>query len=99
MSEADQLKEAAENMHGGTATLVQSVPVHETFEGKTVWEGVVYVFDLAGHLRATRAYAWSSPIEGSTARRFLAVLHSEGLNSPLEAVRAAIVVESHHEGR
>ena len=37
--EADQLKEAVENMHGGSATLVQSVPVHETFEGKTVWEG------------------------------------------------------------
>ena len=47
MSEADQLKEAVENMHGGTATLVQSVPVRETFEGKTAWEGVVHVFDLA----------------------------------------------------
>jgi hypothetical protein len=26
------------------------------------------------------------------------VLHSAWINSPLEAVRAAIVVESHHEG-
>ena len=95
--EADQLKEAVENMHGGTATLAQSVPVRETFEGKTVWEGVVHIFDLAGHLRATRAYAWSSSIEGSTARRFFAALHSELLNSPLEAVRAAIVVEHREE--
>ena len=30
-------------------TLAQSVPVRETFEGKTVWEGVVHVFDLTGH--------------------------------------------------
>ena len=97
--EADQLKEAIERMHGGTATLAQSVPVRETFEGKTVWEGVVQVFDLAGHPTATRAYAWSSPIEGSTKRRFFAVLHSGRINSPLEAVRAAIVVEWHHEGR
>jgi hypothetical protein len=91
--EADQLKHAVENMHGGTATLSQSVPVKETFEGKTVWEGVVHVFDLAGHPKATRAYAWSSPIEGSTKRRFFAVLHIERIDSPLEAVRAAIVAE------
>ena len=93
MTEFDQLQEAIERMHGGTATLVQSVPVHETFDGKTVWEGVVHVFDLAGHQTATRAYAWSSPIEGSAKRRFFAVLHTERINSPLEAVRAAIVAE------
>lgn len=85
------LKEAVENMHGGTATFAQSVPVKETWEGQTVWEGVVHVFDLIGHPKATRAYAWSSPIEGSTKRRFFAVLHTERINSPVEAVRAAIV--------
>ena len=91
--EADQLKEAIERMHGGTATLAQSVPVRETFDGKPVWEGVVYVFALVGHAAATCAYAWSSPIEGSTKRRFFAVLHTARINSPLEAVRAAIVAE------
>jgi hypothetical protein len=92
-AEADQLKRAVENMHGGSATLAQPVPVRETFDGKPVWEGVVHVFDLAGHLTATRAYAWSSPIEGSDKRRFFAVLHTERINSPIEAVRAAIVAE------
>jgi hypothetical protein len=91
--EADQLKEAIERMHGGTATLAQSVPVRETFDGKPVWEGVVYVFALVGHAAATCAYAWSSPIERSTKRRFFAVLHTARINSPLEAVRAAIVAE------
>src|SRR6266436_10291339 len=91
--EIDQLKQAVEHLHGGEATLAQSVPVRETFEGKPVWEGVVHVFDLAGHPTATRAYAWSSPIEGSTKRRFFAVLHTDRINSPLEAVRAAIVAE------
>ncbi len=90
---ADELKIAVENMHGGTATLAQSVPVRETFEGEPVWEGVVHVFDLAGHPTATRAYAWSSPIEGSTKHKFFAVLHTERISSPLEAVRAAIVAE------
>lgn len=91
--DADQLKDAIEKMHGGTATLAQSVPVRESFDGKPVWQGAVHVFDLAGHPTATRAYAWSSPIEGSTKRRFFAVLHTERINSPIEAVRAAIVAE------
>jgi hypothetical protein len=30
--EADQLKQAVERMHGGSATLVQSMPVREIFE-------------------------------------------------------------------
>jgi hypothetical protein len=89
----EQLREAIERMHGGAATLAQSVPVRETFKGQPVWEGVVHVFDLAGHPTATRAYAWASPIEGSTKRRFFAVLHTARINSPLEAVRAAIVAE------
>lgn len=88
------MKEAVERMHGGTATLAQSVPVRETFDGKPVWEGVVHVFDLAGHQTATRAYAWSSPIEGSTKRRFHAVLHTKRIDSPTAAVRAAIVAET-----
>jgi hypothetical protein len=82
-----------EKTRGGTPTFAQSDPVRETFEGKTVWEGVVHVFDLAGHPSATRAYPWSSPIEGSTKRAFSAVLHTERINSPLEAMRAAIVAE------
>jgi hypothetical protein len=91
--EADQLKQAVEQMHGGSAQLAQSVPVRETFEGKPVWEGVVHVFDLAWHPTATRAYAWSSPIEGSTRRRFVAVLHQPPVDSPQAAVRAAIIAE------
>src|SRR6202022_2873173 len=91
MKELDQLREAIERTHGGTATLVQSV--HETFEGKTVWEGVVYVFDLTGHPTATRAYAWSSPIERSKKRRLFAVVHQPPIDSPQAAVRAAIVAE------
>jgi hypothetical protein len=44
----------------------QIVPVREEYHGQTVWEGVVHVFDLASHPTATGAYAWSSPVEGST---------------------------------
>jgi len=89
----DQLKQAVEQQHCGTATLVESVPVKEKFQGKTVWEGMVHVFDLEGNTKSTRAYAWSSPIEGSTKRRFFAVLHLGGIRSPQDAIQAAIVAE------
>lgn len=94
----DQLKEAVEGQHGGKATLVEAVPVKETHNGKTVWEGVVHVFDLDDHPGATRAYAWSSPVPGSERRRFYAVLHLGGIRSPLDAVRAAIVAEHRTKG-
>lgn len=90
---SSELKLAIESQHGGTATFAQSVPVRETFEGEPVWEGIVHVFDLTGHPQATRAYAWSSPIEGSDKRRFFAVLQMGAIKSPQDAVRAAIVAE------
>ena len=92
-SDIDQLKHAIESQHGGTATLTDSVSVKETYEGQTVWEGVVHIFNLDDHPSAAIAYAWSSPIEGSTKRRYFAVLHLGGIRSPQDAVRAAIVAE------
>jgi hypothetical protein len=91
--DGSELGQAVERMHHCSAQLARSVPVKETHRGATVWEGVVHVFDLEGHPTATRAYAWSSPIEGSDKRRFFAVLHLPPVTSPVEAVRAAIVAE------
>ena len=56
-------------------------------------EGVVHVFDLAGHPKVTGAYAWSSPIEESDKRRFFAVLHTGAIKSPADPVTATIVAE------
>jgi hypothetical protein len=90
----DEFRQVIESQLGGTATLAESMRVLVAHHGKPVWEGVVHVFDLAGHRKATRAYAWSSPIEGTTKRRFFTVLHMGGIKSPLDAVRAAIVAEN-----
>jgi hypothetical protein len=87
-----ELKRAVESQHGGAATYVQSVPVREEHEGQTVWDGMVAVFDLAGHPKATRAYAWSYERPDGK-RRFFAVLHMPPVASPRDAVRAAIVAE------
>ena len=91
----DQLKQAVESQHGGTATYVQTVPVHERHGDQTVWNGAVAIFDLAGHPKAKRAYAWSSHVdENSTKRRFVTVLGVPPITGPVEAVRAAIVAEA-----
>jgi hypothetical protein len=89
----DQLKQAVESQHGGKATLLQSAPVREEFNGETVWDGVVHVFTLDGHPAAKMAYAWSYELENGS-RRFFAVLHAPPITSPRDAVRAAIVAEA-----
>jgi hypothetical protein len=84
-------------MHHCQARLVQSAPVTESFRGQAVWQGEVHVFVLECDPTANRAYAWSSPIEGSNKRRFYAVLHVPPIESATDAVRAAIVAE-HRSG-
>jgi hypothetical protein len=91
--DAAELKNAIERMHDCRAQLHEIVTVYEQFQGRPVWEGIVHVFDLEAHPTATRAYAWSSPIEGSDKRRFYAVLHVPPISSPADAVRAAIVAD------
>lgn len=85
----DALREAIRHMHGCESTWVESVPVRETFRGEVVWDGEVQVFELAGHPRAARAYAWSHVTEGSK-RRFYAVLGLPPVVDAVTAVRAAI---------
>ena len=71
----NSLTEAVERMQNCVAAPISTEVVSETFADHPAWEGIVHVFELDGHPEATRAYAWSSPVEGSTKRRFFAVLH------------------------
>jgi len=89
--EIGELRKAVERLHSGGTRLVQSVWITESFDGKSVWEGVVHIFELKGHPTASRAYAWSSPIEGGTERQFFAVLDIPPITSPVEAVRATVM--------
>src|ERR1700722_10961192 len=91
--ETPDLLKAVEAQHSCRAMLAQTAPVRETFQGQTVWEGTVHIFDIEGHPKATRAYAWSSAIDGSDKRRVYAVLGIGAIKTPLDAVRAAIVAE------
>lgn len=85
----DALRDAIKNMHGVESTWIESAPVVEKFNGKIVWAGEVQVFELSGHPKAKRCYAWSHATEGRR-RRFIAVLGVSPVNGPVDAVRAAI---------
>lgn len=92
-AEVDQLRRAIEGLHRCSASLAQSVPVVESRGEEIVWEGVVHVFDLAGHPTASRVYAWSSSVESSDKPRYFAVMHEGSIVAPADAVRAVIEAE------
>jgi hypothetical protein len=94
VSYIDDLKDMIHKQHGATATHVASVPVTETFNGQTIWDGIVEVFDLRGHPGTHRVYAWEHETDDpGNPKRHVTVLHIPPVVSPLTAVRAAIVQE------
>lgn len=82
------LIEAIRHLHGLEAIWLESVPVHETHEGQTVWEGEVQVFAVS-HPKASRVYAWSHESGEGGRRRFHVVLGAEPVDSAEMAVRTA----------
>jgi hypothetical protein len=90
----EQLKQVIFHMHKANSTWVESVPVCEVFQGKTIWNGLVEVFDLMNHPKAKRCYAWShldGPNDERT--RIVAVLELPPVESPETAVKVAIAGE------
>jgi hypothetical protein len=90
----EELKDVIRRLHGAEATHIESVPIKETFQGKTVWEGIVEVFDLKDHPAAHRVYAWAHDTDDPEhPRHHVTVLHLHPIKSAQDAVRAAIVQE------
>ena len=86
------LQDAIRDLNGVESKHVGSVPVKEIYLGKTVWEGVVEVFELEGHAKASKAYAWiHSTDDAENAGRLVVVLGIPPVNSPEMAVKAAIL--------
>jgi hypothetical protein len=86
-----ELKDVIRKLHGTEATHVETVPVKETFQGQTVWEGDVEVFDLADHPKASRVYAWSHETnDPENPRQHITVLQIPPATTPLRAVQVAI---------
>lgn len=85
---------AVSQLHNCGATWRETIPVHEIFNGQTVWKGEVEVFDLHNHPKAKRAYGWSHR-EGKNdeGERFVTVLEIPPVESAVTAVRVSIVAD------
>ena len=100
MTYIEELRGLIRRLHGVESKHVGSVPVKETFQGLTVWDGCVEVFELVGHPTASKLYAWSHDTDDpDNPKRHVTVLHSGLITSPLRAVRAAIVQEFKDRGK
>ena len=94
MTYIEELQQVIHRLHGVHSTHVQSVPVKEEFQGRTIWEGVVEVFELHGHPKATHAYAWTHETDDpENPKRSVTVLNIPPATSPESAVRVAIMQE------
>jgi hypothetical protein len=99
-SSIEELRGVIRKLHGAKATYVESVPVKEVFQGQTVWDGVVEVFDLKGHPKTHRAYAWTHATDDPKhPRKSVTVLHIPPAISPQTAVQAVILQEIRSNAR
>jgi hypothetical protein len=94
MTYVEELRDVIRRLHGVESRHMGSVPVKETFQGRTVWEGIVEGFELIEHPSASTLYAWSHATDDpDNPKRHVTVFHSDLISSPLLAVRAAIIQE------
>jgi hypothetical protein len=92
-----ELQDAIRKTHGCDSSHVKSVPVTERYAGEVAWQGTVEVFDLVGHPKAKRAYAWS--YRDGDQIKSVAVLEIPPVDSPGSAVKVAIAIKGRREWR
>lgn len=88
----ESLRRLVERAYSCKARHSASTPVLETFNGETVWEGVVETFDLDGYATASRCYAFQ--FIQNDKPEIKTVLGVAGIDSPLKALRAAIAAST-----
>jgi hypothetical protein len=83
-----RIEAAIMQLHSCGAIWHKTVPVHEVLRDQTVWKGDVEVFNLKGHPKAKRCYAWlhrNGKIDEG--ERFVIVLEIPPVESASTAMR------------
>ena len=94
MTHIQELRDVIHHLHGAKAEHLESVPMTERFQGRTVWDGIVEVFRLTGHPKTDKVYAWIHETgEAARPKRHVTVLHIPPVVSPQTAVQAVIIQE------
>jgi len=92
VKDRERLRRVIRELHGVESSYLRSERVHETFEGETVWEGMVEVYSLKGHPKAGLAYGWGEDTDDG-GRRYVAILGLAPIRSARDAVLASIVAQ------
>lgn len=89
--ELTALVEAIRHLHGCEALWVESVPVHEAHEGRTVWDREVQVFDLVGPPKGRKGLCLESCDHGHQAavRRSPGPISCRGRETAVQASMVA----------
>ncbi len=90
----EELQDVIRHRYNMDARHTETVPIKETLHGKTIWEGNVEVFELIGHPKASKVFAWAYATENPKKPRHVTVLNLGPISSPLYAVRYAILEEA-----
>ena len=93
MNDIFLIQEAIKQTLGCDSWHVESVRVTEKFQGRITWDGVVEVFVLLDHPKATRAYGWSYR-EGDTDKAKVVI----GMR-PVDSAQSAVKMAIAREGR
>jgi hypothetical protein len=89
---------AIAHMHGVAAHHIETVPIREIWQGEVAWDGDVEVFEVEHPSGASRCYGWGYPVDADTTRRqYICVLGIGPVDSPINAVRAAIRAHAEKE--
>ena len=90
-----RLQNAIRRLNHCESKYLCSVTVSEpflSFQTTKLWQGEVAIFEIYGHAKAHRAYAWSYTVDKKD-RRYVVVLEIPPVNSPRTAVQAAIAAQ------
>jgi hypothetical protein len=89
MNHIERLKEIIEREYSTTAKHVETVPVHEIFEGETIWDGEVEVFEVPEYSEGDRVFAWA--FEDDNCEQQITIAQIPPATTPENAVKAYIV--------
>ena len=76
-------------MHNCRPSHFGSEKVIETHDSKEIWSGDVEIFQIEGHPEANVAYGWAWK-DGNEEIQYIGILRVPPVESPQDAVRAAI---------
>jgi hypothetical protein len=86
------LQSAIQQLHNCEAAHLKTVFVDEKFQGTVIWRGDIEVFELKGHPKAQRCFAWFHSEPGKGVRP-VALLERWPIISPQAAIRFAIAFD------